>query len=98
MLAYPKKDAGSTCARVKSGQSSPNKRNDMSNGHFIAMIRSEMKSLGISKARLVRHCRTLGITAARVEQALKGDPGWRGKWNECSLRDWLEAVRGAWLA
>ncbi len=58
-----------------------------------------MTRWGISKARLIRRARQMGVTRARVEEVLTtGSAGWLGQWREEYRRDWQEMVQTAWLA
>jgi hypothetical protein len=77
----------------------------MTNAHGIetipgtlvaSAIRREMKRLGITRPRLTRCAKAAGVTGARVNQALAGDPGWLKTWSHGALADWLEMVRTAW--
>jgi hypothetical protein len=63
------------------------------------IIAAEMAQYGITVARLARYARaTYGISRARVDQAVNGEAGWLGQWNQQAIRDWIEMVRGAWQA
>ena len=67
-----------------------------SNGHAAAILASEMRRFGISKARLIRRAKVSQVTAARVHEALTGNPGaGRTRWNELMLQDWSEMIRTA---
>lgn len=63
--------------------------------HARAVILAEMKRWGISKARLVRRARAVGISRSRVEEALAGDPGWLKRWTFGAVDDWVWMIRTA---
>ena len=59
--------------------------------HASARILAEMRALGISRARLVRHARRWGITESRTRQVLDG-----ADLTRLMLDEWIELVRTAW--
>ena len=70
-------------------------RSDRVMGYRAAdLIVSEMRALGISKARLVRHARRWGITESRTNEVLAGG----GTWNRLTLDNWLAIVQTAWVS
>jgi hypothetical protein len=60
-----------------------------------AILQSEMSRWGISKARLVRRARSVGVSGVRIEQALAGDPGWLREWTAGALEGWVCMIRTA---
>lgn len=56
----------------------------------------EMSRWGISKARLIRRARAVGVSGVRVEEALAGNPGWLREWSQGAIEDWIWMIRTAW--
>lgn len=70
--------------------------NDTNRATIAAMFAREMKRWGVSKARLTRRAREFQTPEIRVREALAGNPGRLGRWNEVAIDDWIRMIRTAW--
>lgn len=78
-------------ANQSKNMNAPIRRDTISN-----LLQREMSRWGISKARLIRRARAVGVSGVRVEEALAGNPGWLREWSQGAIEDWIWMIRTAW--